>query len=502
MSYLVCETGQCLKGKALQIGGAVGGICVCSIFLMMQIPLNLFLFDNNYKRGGHFSTYSGSSAAIEFIILLGVVIAQRELVNWYFCRGLVTIGTATLMSAFYMIYQPHYRKAYNILIASRYCIYGTVRLSMVIAYAVERSVKSKVDSAERLYEALFGHWTDILVYVMFCESIQAGIIESVVCSAFIKWLNKKRWILDKEIKFYDLLYQQSTAIEYKQDESKQITTDLFQDIQMIERRMRFLLQKDLRELQHVFYANFCFNIAQHLHKDDAVLLFHYATFLKQIAKQRQAASDVIIRCRMLRPPIALRVVLASEVLEQEREKLLKNKLKAILLRQTLTALEQRIFDNAEDNLDEAFGDMRMFQEGLLRTLPDLCELQIHFVHIADLTTMTQDICIQLLKTCANNGKVLRSCSLLSGQLLRDETEALISKERALAIEREFKKMIITHQYQKTQYDADFELQRERSNTSGSKFNNQEVTDRQTQYSFHSRGRPLSWNQSEDNLKSS
>ncbi|KAA6361477.1 MAG: hypothetical protein EZS28_042997, partial [Streblomastix strix] len=68
MSYLVCGTEQCLKGKALQIGGAIGGMCVCVIFLMMQIPLNLFLFDKNYKRGGHLSTYSGSSSAIEYII--------------------------------------------------------------------------------------------------------------------------------------------------------------------------------------------------------------------------------------------------------------------------------------------------------------------------------------------------------------------------------------------------------------------------------------------------
>ncbi|KAA6353060.1 MAG: hypothetical protein EZS28_051412, partial [Streblomastix strix] len=73
-------TGQCLKGKALQIGGAVGGICVCVIFLMMQIPLNLFLFDKNYKRGGHLSTYSGSSSAIEYIILLRVVFLHSE--NW------------------------------------------------------------------------------------------------------------------------------------------------------------------------------------------------------------------------------------------------------------------------------------------------------------------------------------------------------------------------------------------------------------------------------------
>ncbi|KAA6360615.1 MAG: hypothetical protein EZS28_043859, partial [Streblomastix strix] len=292
--YLVCGTGQCLKGKALQIRGAVTGICVCLIFLMMQIPLNLFLFDNNYKRGGHLSTYSGSSSAIEYIILFGVVFTLRELVNWYFYWGLVTIGTATLMAAFYIIYQSYYRNACNILIASRYCIYGTVNLFMEIAYAVERSVTSKVDSAERLYEAPNGHQIDIYVYVMLCLGILAGIIESVLCSVFIKQLNKKRLIHDKENKFYDLFYQQSTGIEQKQDESKLITIDLFQDIWMIERRMRFLLQKNLRELQYVFYAKFCFNIAQHLHKDDPVLLFHYATFLKQIAKQRQAASDVII----------------------------------------------------------------------------------------------------------------------------------------------------------------------------------------------------------------
>ncbi|KAA6353542.1 MAG: hypothetical protein EZS28_050931 [Streblomastix strix] len=89
-------------------------------------------------------------------------------------------------------------------------------------------------------------------------------------------------------------------------------------------------------------------------------------------------------------------------------------------------------------------------------------------HIADLTTKTQDICIQLLETCVNNGRVLRSYYLFSGQLLRDESEGLICKERGQAIEKEFKKMIITHHQRKTQYDVDFELQRERSNTSGSK----------------------------------
>ncbi|KAA6356815.1 MAG: hypothetical protein EZS28_047659 [Streblomastix strix] len=74
----------------------------------MQIPLNLFLFDKNYKRGGHLSTYSGSSSAIEYIILLGVVFGQRELVNLHFWSGLVTVGTATVIAAFYMIYQLYF----------------------------------------------------------------------------------------------------------------------------------------------------------------------------------------------------------------------------------------------------------------------------------------------------------------------------------------------------------------------------------------------------------
>ncbi|KAA6389977.1 MAG: hypothetical protein EZS28_014496 [Streblomastix strix] len=271
---------------------------------------------------------------------------------------------------------------------------------------------SKVDSAERLYEAPNGHQIDVFVYLMFCMSILAGIIKSVVCSVFIKWLKKKRWILDKENKIFEVPYQQSTGIEQKQDESQLIRIDLLQDIQMIERRKRFLLQKDLRELQYVFQANFCLNIAQHLDKDDALLLFHYATFLKKTGKQGEAGSDVIIRCRMLRPPIALRDVLASEVVEQQRERMLKNKQKATVLLRTLTDLEQRRLDNGEDNLEESVFDMRMFCQGLVRPQAELWELQIHVEHIGDLTSKTQDIYIQLVETCVNNGRLLRSYSVL------------------------------------------------------------------------------------------
>ncbi|KAA6385142.1 MAG: hypothetical protein EZS28_019334 [Streblomastix strix] len=264
MSYLVCGTGQYLKVKALQIGGAVGGMCVCVIFLMMQIPLNLFLFDNSYKRRGHFSTYSGSSSGIEYIILLRVVFAQRELVNLYFWRGLVTIGT--------------------------------VRLIMEIAYT----------------------------------------------------------------------------------------------------------------------------------------------------KQGEAGSDIIIRCRMLRFSIALRNVLASEVVDYQREIIFSNKLKATVLLRTLTGVEQRRLDNGEDNLEEGVFDMRMFCQGLVRPQAELQELQIHVEHIGDLTSKIQDTYMQLMETCVNNGRLLRSYSILSGQLVRDESEGLICKERDQAIEHNRSR--VCHQY--------------------------------------------------------
>ncbi|KAA6355431.1 MAG: hypothetical protein EZS28_049042, partial [Streblomastix strix] len=38
------------------------------------------------------------------------------------------------------------------------------------------------------------------------------------------------------------------------------------------------------------------------------------------------------------------------------------------------------------------------------------------------------------------------------------------KERGQGIERELKKMMMTDQYEKRQYDVEIELQRERSNT--------------------------------------
>ncbi|KAA6390247.1 MAG: hypothetical protein EZS28_014232 [Streblomastix strix] len=129
-------------------------------------------------------------------------------------------------------------------------------------------------------------------------------------------------------------------------------------------------------------------------------------------KQGQAGSDVIIRYRILRLPIALRVVLASEVVEQQRERMLKNKLKASVLLRTLTDIEQRRLDNAKDNLEEGVFDMRMICQGLVRPQAELWKLQIHVKHIGDLTSKTQDIYIQLVETCVNNGRLLRSYSVL------------------------------------------------------------------------------------------
>ncbi|KAA6356814.1 MAG: hypothetical protein EZS28_047658, partial [Streblomastix strix] len=64
---------------------------------------------------------------------------------------------------------------------------------------------------------------------------------------------------------------------------------------------------------------------------------------------------------MLRTPIALRDILASEVVEQQRERMLKNKLKATALHRTLTGVKQRRLDNGEDNLEE----VRDESEGLI-----------------------------------------------------------------------------------------------------------------------------------------
>ncbi|KAA6388877.1 MAG: hypothetical protein EZS28_015597 [Streblomastix strix] len=104
----------------------------------------------------------------------------------------------------------------------------------------------------------------------------------------------KRWLLDKNNQLYDLPYEPPAHIEQETKVTKLLSVDHFLNIWMIERQLRFLQLKELRQEKYILYANFCYTIALRLHKDDPQLLFNYATFLKQIAKQPQNASDIIV----------------------------------------------------------------------------------------------------------------------------------------------------------------------------------------------------------------
>lgn len=62
----------------------------------------------------------------------------------------------------------------------------------------------------------------------------------------------------------------------------------------------------------------------------------------------------------------MRIILASQVIEQQRARRLTIKLRSTLLRKDLTSMEQRTLDKVEDYLEEALGELRSFWEDLLR----------------------------------------------------------------------------------------------------------------------------------------
>ncbi|KAA6403987.1 MAG: hypothetical protein EZS28_000476 [Streblomastix strix] len=420
---------QCFGNNALQIAAALFAILFSLIFLFLEILMGFCIFNNNCKHGGLFSKSSGQVEAFQRFLLFGLVFGQRMLINWHFWRGFVSMGTSALLVFIYAFYQPHYHISGNSLMMSRYMIYGVERLFMEIAFKVQ-GVTPVDESGNASVKPI--------VYIMFGVGLAVGIICSLLMSLVIKWINKRRWLLDSNNDILALPQYQSQSSEIIEEKDVLLVKN-FKIVWMVERQLRFLHQKNLRQTPYILYANFCYNVALRLHKESPELLFSYATFLQQIAKQPHPAAEVVSRCRILRPPMSMRIVLALQMLEQQRIRRLKNQLQASMTRRILTTMEQHILDQVEDFVEEALGELRMFWEGLIRPQPDLWELQNHLEMMSELTTKALKLHMRLLETCSNNPTVLRSYALFTGQLLRDEGEAQVALERANTLEQELDK---------------------------------------------------------------
>jgi hypothetical protein len=106
------------------------------------VLINLLIFHHNPRHGGLFSCRAGIFNTLQSVLLFGVVFAMRMLFAWPFWRGIVTCGTSLVIIIYIYIFQPYFSNLSNLLSCISWVMFGSIRLSAEIGYAIEEASKS------------------------------------------------------------------------------------------------------------------------------------------------------------------------------------------------------------------------------------------------------------------------------------------------------------------------------------------------------------------------
>ncbi|KAA6401936.1 MAG: hypothetical protein EZS28_002542 [Streblomastix strix] len=108
------------------------------------ITVQLFKFNHNQKKGGLFGCSSGWFRGLHTILLFSIVFCMRELIDWPFCRGVVSVGTSGVIIIIILMKQPFYKFQSNYLTIIPWSIFGSIKICAEIGYAIEEVTHSIV----------------------------------------------------------------------------------------------------------------------------------------------------------------------------------------------------------------------------------------------------------------------------------------------------------------------------------------------------------------------
>jgi hypothetical protein len=103
---------SCAGGDALQIITMILCIVHLILLLVFSTVINMLIFSHNPKHGGIFTAPTGVPGIVLSTLTFGLVFAMRLLWDWWFWRGVVTVGASVFLVAYYTYLQPYYRVRY------------------------------------------------------------------------------------------------------------------------------------------------------------------------------------------------------------------------------------------------------------------------------------------------------------------------------------------------------------------------------------------------------
>ncbi|KAH7823794.1 uncharacterized protein MONOS_1874 [Monocercomonoides exilis] len=388
--------------------GFVIAIVTLVYVLLSSFIINNMIFNHNPKHGGLWSSPRGLWQAVDTSFVFGCVFAMRTLIEWPFWRGVVTVGSSLVMMVYFVYIQPIYKLNGNLLMASKWCMFGCLRLIDEIAYAIEGAT---------------GNWT--ITIVLQAVGVIAGI---VMCIVLLPKIGRKT----RERKYLLSAFENQLSDICTKNPS--LALPAMKKPERVEPSLRFVQEENYQSMIHLTFADYVYTQALKTNMNNSLLCFQYATFLSAYRKNHMKAHTLIQKARTLSPDLFLRFVLTCKAKENGGRANGENGGNGAggmnsLVFTTLLA-------KAEKHHELAVSAMKDFFENVTAIIVDYKSIPVLLNSIVNNEDIARKSYEELIASHGQNTAVLRSYARLLLDIHNDEEQADIILNRADLIEEE------------------------------------------------------------------
>ncbi|KAH7827860.1 uncharacterized protein MONOS_286 [Monocercomonoides exilis] len=420
---------SCFGTSAIQIVGGVLSVIHLLILFFFSTAVRAFIFNHNQKHGGFFSCSASTPQVLVNILTYGLVFAMRMLYGWPFWRGVVTVGTSVVLVVYFVSFQPFHHIQGNILFASTFVIFGTMRLFLEIGIAVKNAAAS------------------LVAFIVFAV---VGVVASVALVILVVKLSLRRrqklWVLPDEEKdaeadgkyerqlnshtpsLLPLPQQQSQPITYHLSSLQysltqaELNVPRVKDPSKLEPSLRFLQLKRYRTPDRIDFADAMYTQAMQHFPHNAELAFAFANYLSSYRKNYVKAATVFRKARTSNPHVILRFVLFCKTKGgTDNDSSGGANLSAGSELSSLTF--KSLLSQAEEHHENAKSAMKDFFENMIMQKPNLKAIPQALTQIVTSEEKARKCYEELLVSHPQNTQVMRCYAKLLLDIYDDEDNA-------------------------------------------------------------------------------
>eukprot|EP00770_Monocercomonoides_exilis_P012324 MONOS_12268.1-p1 / transcript=MONOS_12268.1 / gene=MONOS_12268 / organism=Monocercomonoides_exilis_PA203 / gene_product=unspecified product / transcript_product=unspecified product / location=Mono_scaffold00668:16046-17488(-) / protein_length=481 / sequence_SO=supercontig / SO=protein_coding / is_pseudo=false len=366
------------------------------------------IFNHNPKHGGLWSSPSGLWQAVDSSLVFGCIFAMRTLIEWPFWRGVVTVGTSLVLIIYFVYIQPIYKLNGNLLMASKWCLFGCLRLIDEIGFAIEGATHN---------------W--VITIILQVVGLIVGI---VLCSVLLPKIGLKK----RERKYFLIDFESQISEICSKNPSLALPS--LKKPEGVEPSLRFVQRKEYSSLIHLTFADYVYTQALKTNPNNSMLCFQYATFFAAFRKNNMKAHTLIRKALTMSPGLFLSFLLFCKAKENGGRVNRDNRGNGVSGMNSFAFTS--LLATAEKHHELAVGSMKDFFENVTAIQPYYKSIPVFMNSIVKSEDIARKSYEELIASHGQNAGVLRSYARLLLDIYNDEDEAEMILNRAELIEED------------------------------------------------------------------